>query len=364
MQYKSIFPDTNSPNGYSSNDLLTFIIPIDADQEVEQGSIYVSGTLHVEKTGPAPLLATDNVQYDAQAGIHGFIRGVVVSVDAGAGDMIIENNPTYSRYAKMFYEANQHYITQVVQNSASMELRCGQDSYTPYVLTGIRNDANNANIGDNSFSFLPLVSVNRTTGNLGGDKIRKIKIQFTLDSVSSIFTNPNAVAGLDFRWLDVKCHYNTQPLQPSQAPLQFFKIINTKTVINSSDVNLTYQPPANVLSVSCTFNKKGNTKLLMTDQLPNVTRVEFAVSGADYTLKFPLKSEEEIVLNYIKSLNSNMMESNAIYANLLGSGYGIGLNYLNPINFLQSRMSINIQSALTANEQYTMYTYFTCIDAF
>lgn len=364
MQYKSVFPDTNSPNGYSSNDLLTFNIPIDPDQEIEQGSIYVSGTLHVEKTGPAPLLATDNVQYDAQAGIHGFVRSVVVSVDAGQGDMVIENNPTYSRYAKMFYEANQHYITQVVQNSASMELRCGQDTYTPFVLTGVRNDAANANTGDNSFSFLPLVSVNRTTGNISGEKIKMIKIQFTLDSVSSIFTNPNNVASLAFNWKDVKCHYNTQPVQPSQSPLQFFKIISTKTVIQSTDVNLTYQPPANVLSVSCSFSKKGNAKLLMTDQLPNVSRVEFSVAGSDYTLKFPLKSEEEIILNYIKSLNNNMMESNAIYANLLGSGYGIGLNYLNPINFSQSRMSINIQSALTSSDLYTMFTYFTCIDSF
>jgi hypothetical protein len=138
------------------------------------------------------------------------------------------------------------------------------------VLTGVRNDAANANTGDNSFSFLPLVSVNRTTGNIGGDKIKMIKIQFTLDSVSSIFTNPNAVASLNFNWKDVRCHYNTQPIQPSQSPLQFFKIISTKTVIQSSEVNLTYQPPANVLSVSCSFNKKGNTSLYLsvyTDKL-------------------------------------------------------------------------------------------------
>ena len=363
MQYKCVFPDTNSPSGYTSNNLLTFIIPLEPDQELEQSSIYVSGTLHVEKTGPAPLLATDNVQYDSQAGIHSMVSNVVTSIDAGAGESVVENLPTYSRYAKMFYEANQHYITQVVQNSSSMELRCGQDSYTPYILTGVRTDTNGGNTGDNSFCFMPLIALNRTVGNISGKKISKIKIQFTLDSVSSIFTNPNNVASLAFNLKDVKCHYNTVPAQAEVAPLQFIKIIATKTTIESTDVNLTYQPPGNVIAVSSTFNKKGNPKVLMTDQL-NVSQVEFAVSGSDYTLKFPLKSEEEIVLNFIKSLNNNMTQSNAIYANLLGHGYGIGINYLSPVNFLQNnRMSINIQRALNSNDSYTMYTYFTCIDA-
>lgn len=365
--YKTIVPETNSAE-YSDGDLITFVIPIDPDQELDQGSIFVSGNLEV-MSGANVLTAANGVQYDSQAGVHSFIDSVVCSVNTGAGDMILENIQNYNRYAKMFYEANQHYITQAFKNSSTQELRCGQDSYTSYVLQGTRNDANGANTGLNSFSFMPLICVNRTSQNIQSSKVKFIKIQLTLSTSALTLYNPNNVANLTFKWKDVKCHYTCSPISQETKPLNFVKIISAKTNIQSSEVNLTYQPPANVIAVSMTFNKKNNTdvanktKYLQTDQLPNVQRVEFTVAGYDYTLKFPLKDENEIVLNYIKSLNPRMLESNAIYANLLGYGYGIGLNYLSAINFLNSKMSINIQSAITESDLYTTYIYFTCEDS-
>jgi hypothetical protein len=186
-----------------------------------------------------------------------------------------------------------------------------------------------------------------------------------LEALSGCLTNPTPVANLAYSLKDLRCHYNVQPLSGSEKlPIQFLKVITSKTAIQSSEVNLTYQPPANVISLSCTFNKKGNMKTLMTDVLPNVQRIEFMVSGADYLLKFPLKSEEEIVYNYIKSLNNNVLESNAIYSNLFGYGYGVGLNFGSPIDMRNSRMSINIQSSVSQSELYNMFTFFTCVDAF
>jgi hypothetical protein len=366
MKYHAVVPDTNLPS-YTENDLLTFVIPIAPNEELEQQSIYISGTLTTTKnSGPAvPLASADLVTYDAQAGIHGFFRSVIVSVNGGNGENVVENISNYNRYAKMFYEANQHYITQGLTNSSTMELRCGLDSYTKYVLPGSLDDDYTTANGDNFFSFMPLVSVNRTMNNISGEKVSQIKIQFTLEALSGCLSNPTPVANLAYSLKDLRCHYNVQPLSGSgKLPLQFLKVITSKTAIQSSEVNLTYQPPANVISLSCTFNKKGNIKQLMTDLLPNVQRVEFMVSGADYLLKFPLKSEEEIIYNYIKSLNNNLIESNAIYANLLGYGYGIGLNFGSPVDMRNSRMSINIQSNIGPSDLYNMFTFFTCVDAF
>jgi hypothetical protein len=362
MQYRFVSPDTNSPSGFTSNDLVTFIVPLDKASDLVKGSMYISGQLTVLKTGAVPVTSADAVEYDSQAGIHGFIENIVTSVNTGAGDSLRENISQYASYAHAFVEANQHFLTQALQNSASMELRCGQDTYTSQVLIGQRLADNSASTGINSFAFAPLICMNRTAKDVCGGVVQSIRIQIQLKNISQIFYNPNAVAGLTYNISDLRLYYGTVPTVSDMSPNQFTRIMCTKTSINSSFVTLSYAPPANVLAVSLNFNASGSPKPWTTDQIPNVSRVEFSVGGADYTLKFPLTSEEEVVLNYIKSLNYAMSESNAIYANLLGRGYGIGLNYLGPVDFRRNRMGISIQSTIAPTTLYTTQVFHTCID--
>lgn len=374
MLYKTVSPDTNKPDGFSSNDLVTVIIPIEEGMSLVRNSIAISGTLSVRKASPAaPLDVADGVQYDAQTGIHGFIENMVTSVDIGQGEMVIENLSQYSQYCHAFFEANQHFLTQALQNSASMELRCGQDTYTSAVLVGTKASAGGANTGDNSFAFKPLSAVNRTSADIPGAQVRFLKIQMSLKNVANVFYNPAPVANLAYLLTDIRCHYGMVPTPDGKMmPIEFTKVICTKTSINSSSAQLRYTPPASVIATSAIFNlvlQSGGVappaghKIWTTDQLPDVTRVEFSVNGADYTLKYPLNSEEEIILNYIKSLNYRASESNAIYPNLLGRGYGIGINYLVPIDFRKSSMGINIQSAIASTGQYNVNLFFTCIDS-
>lgn len=362
MQYRFVSPDTNSPSGFTSNDLVTFIVPLDKASDLVKGSIYVSGSLTVLKTGPAPLDAVDGVQYDSQTGIHGFFDNIVTSVNVGAGDNLRENISQYASYAHAYVEANQHFLTQTLQNSSTMELRCGQDVYTSSILVGQANADNSAGTGVNTFSFAPLICMNRTAKDVSGGMVQSIRVQMQLKNLAQVFYNPNGIADLTYTLTDLRLYYATVPTAGDMSPNQFTRIMCTRTSIQSSNVTLSYAPPANVLAVSLTFNDSTSPKPWTTDQIPNVTRVEFSVGGADYTLKFPLTSEEEVVLNYIKSLNYAMQESNAIYANLLGHGYGIGLNYLGPVDFRKNRMGISIQSAIGQSKLYTTQVFHTCID--
>jgi len=364
MLYRFVSPDTNpSPDGFSSNDLITFIVPLDKASDLVKGSIYISGKLTVTKNDPAVALAVgDGVQYDAQAGIHGFFDNVVTSVNTGAGDSLRENISQYASYSHAFVEANSHFLTQTLQNSSSMELRCGQDTYTTSVLVGQQNDTGAGGTGINSFAFAPLICMNRTAKDVCGGVVQSIRIQMQLKNIAQIFYTPTAIANFKYNLSDLRLYYGTVPTAGDMTPNQFTRIMCTKTSINSSFVTLSYAPPANVLAVSLTFNASGSPKPWTTDQIPNVSRVEFTVGGADYALKFPLTSEEEVVLNYIKSLNYAMSESNAIYANLLGRGYGIGLNYLGPVDFRRNRMGISIQSTIAPTTLYTTQVFHTCID--
>ena len=363
MQYKTISPDTNSPSGFSDSDLITFIVPVDPGMEVVAGSIYISGSLTVSKTGGV-LVVGDGVEYDSLAGIHSFFDNIVTYVNRGQGDEIRENAISYWNYAHTLFEAKAHWLTHALQSSAGIELRCGQDTYTTQVLLGQRTDDNSANTGINSFSFLPLICANQTSANISGDSVNSITIAMTCRAALQALYAPAPVAGLAYNLSDMRLHYGVVQSAPGAKPVpnEYKKVLVTKTTIQSSNVTLQYAPPGMVLATSCVFNKIGTAKPWQTSQIPNVTRVEFSVNGADYTMKFPLNTEEEIILNYIKSLNYPMRESNAIYGNLLGYGYGIGINYLTPIDFRKNRLGINIQSTIAPNDQYTTYIYYTCVD--
>ena len=98
--------------------------------------------------------------------------------------------------------------------------------------------------------------------------------------------------------------------------------------------------------------------------LEDVKRVEFTVNGSDSYIKFPIISETELILNYISSLNPNPKESNSLYSNLTQKGFGVGLNFISPIDMKNSKFSVNIQCGGGRVNNYSMFNYFQCLDSF
>jgi len=370
--YRSLPPSAQSSQ-YNPNALIPIDIPIDSGMALLVGSIRISGTLHAESAPNTPLVVADGVKYDSQAGIHGMVNSFVSTLRNADGteENTVENLPYYNRYAKMLFEANQSYYSQALSNATTMELRCGIDDYTPLVLGGER-DKTRAATGDNSFAFKPLIAVNRTNQNVDGSKVSIIKLQMTLESLKgAFFTEVGGSFPAAFKWWleDVYVHYILVPGNPEAAksPLQYQKIYCSKRDVRSTETNLTFSPPASVISCSCTFIQAllaETANKLETVLLPDVNRVEFTIGGTDSVIKFPLKYQEEIALNYIMSLNPALLESNAIYANLLDKGYGIGLNLLLPQNLQQNRFGLNVQCGDVFAGQWSMYAFFSCIEAF
>ena len=86
--------------------------------------------------------------------------------------------------------------------------------------------------------------------------------------------------------------------------------------------------------------------------------------SSEYVLRYPLTNNGEIVYNYIKSLNYSVLESNAIYGSLTGSGWGIGLSYGQPIATVGLPLSVYINSDVgLQSESYDMFIIFTCVAA-
>jgi hypothetical protein len=359
MSYRVVLPDSAPQAGFSSSDLISINIPIEPGTVISKNSICLSG-IETFLVGGAPATVANGIQYDGLSGIHGVFENVVVYINNG---QTIENLPYYWRTYHDYIEAKKHWLGRVVSNQATKALQCGVDQYSSYVLTGER--FNGTNSGANSFSMEPFICLNRTDSDIDFRHVQNIRIELTLRNVDNIFSNPQALADLSYALTGIQCHYIVKPA-PVEVPQpnRFLKVISTKLSVKSSLLNLTYNPPANVIAYSLTFNKVGNPKQWVTDMPPQISRVEFSVGGMDYLYTFPFTTLEEITLNYIRSQNFEMKESNAIYGSLLGFGFGIGVHYMTPIDFRKDWMRVSVESAITESNAYSAYSYYTCVDEF
>jgi hypothetical protein len=368
----SVSPPESESTDYNADELITFLVNIPQGMKLKKNSIYTAGSLVVEKTGGIVVIA-DRVTYDGNAGIHSFFKNMTTTlINTKMGiESMVENISFYNRYAKMFYETNKDFQNQSLSNSDNMELRTGLDIYTAPVLLGLQKEDNSASTGINTFAFAPLIACNRTVSDIDNVKCDMIKIQMTLESLSVplfMFDGQPRPVGLSWKLRDLKLHYLLEESeQPDMSPIQFIKVFPSKRDVISSETNLNFNPPGLIQSYSASFldqAKSSSGNQLSTDVLEDIKRVEYTVNGSDSYIKFPILSETELILNYISSLNPNPKESNSLYSNLTQKGYGIGLNFISPVDMKNSKFSVNIQCGNGRVNNYSMFNYFQCIDTF
>jgi hypothetical protein len=365
IRYVTVPPTGNATN-YKNGQTLEFQLRLARGQALQAKSIYVTGTLKV-LVGGNPIDNTNAdqklIQYDAQAGIHGFFLNASSYIDGKNIEAITD----YPQLAHNIFEANSHYITQANSNSSTMELRCGVDSYTNYVMLGVQ-DVAGANTGENSFAFKPLVALNGTSRDITGYDCETVKLVFVMNSTANIPYNPAGVPDITWEISDVLLHtlYIEDPtMERPKDKLSYIKRVVYNNTLSTSRGSFSYTLNERIMANSMTFNRRDDAlKPWTTDILPNVTLVSVNIGGSEYVLRYPLTNNGEIVYNYIKSLNYGVLESNAIYGSLTGSGWGIGLNYGQPIDTAGMPLSVYINSDVgLMSESYDMFIIFTCVAA-
>lgn len=377
--YRSV-PPLNQNERYNIGTLIQCAVNNEPGLAIEKGSIALSYRWHVEKTAGVPDIA-DQVQYDSQAGVHGLVDWVNTRVKYTNGsERLLESFQSYDRYARMYYEARQSFITQAMSNSATMELRCGVDYYTQYVLLGQSTiDTTLASppptaTGDNDAGWVPLCAFNNSNRDIGSNEVAIMRFDVKLQDTLVPFNLPEGVASFPAGWTwylsDVYINYRLVPLVPTKVPLVFTTVSFAQKPITSTSTTTNFSPPGLMVATASSFRQtapRTGAVLTETQWLPGLDQVEYTISGANAYMKFPIQTYEEMVLNYILALNPNCSESNAIYGYLLDKGFGIGLQLLTPIDFTNNSLSINLKcnddfTTSTANgSSWQMYTYFICL---
>ena len=354
--YRSVFPESQRES-YQENANIDFLLNVGEGNALMPNSVRFSGKLQVKTSGA--VITTQDVQYDAKSGIHGFVSSITTQGNQG----VWENFHNYGRWVHMQNEAQETKVMNCCETGKNMELRMGTDAQTTYVMAG-RVDGYAAGSGDETstgvidFSVKPDFCLNNMRGSMPFGKSGAIRVSIRLspNSMCLFGTAPT----LTYEITDLQCHFQAEQSSKGSIAEMVVKT-SIKNVVSSANQQIQTRVPMVVDTVSTSFIKTtnllvGTVNKFETERLPKVSSVEWAINDNNGYISFPLNDEGEVMLNYLLSLDSgnynDMRISNPV-------GYGMGVKFPSPRDFTQNKLGLNIHSGVQ-NEanSYTAYMFF------
>lgn len=325
---------------YGEYDTIDFVLTFQ-NQSLVLNSLKLEGLITL--ANPATMFV------DYNTGIHGVIDSIAVDTQNQGN---IQNLTEYGSYVKMYSETNlapeDYYSSAFVP-----ELRSGGVDYTKgYFKANATPD----------FCFKPLICLNQGVGGnnlLDFSKCGAITLRIRLNrNVNFIFGD--AYNGTDVYTIsNIKLSYNTVD-GSSPAPAQMKTYIQLKQNITSGLANVNTKVPAVCYGVACSFLAKSKANVpqinqYQTNNLPGLEEVVFMFNDSTNTyITYPLRTQEEILQHYIRSLNET--GHNQIKCQNSLKGFGIGLLFNGMVDLRNQKFNVQIRSGIT--EDYIMRMYF------
>lgn len=325
---------------YGEFDTVDFVIAFE-NQSLVLNSLKIEGSVTLSK--PADSVV------DFNTGIHGIIDSIAVDTQNQGN---IQNLTEYGSYVKMYSETN--LAPEDFYSSAFLpELRSGGVDYCKGMFKANATP---------DFCFKPLICLNQSVGQnnlLDFSKSGAITIRMRLNrNINFLFGDLN-VAGNIYTITNLKLSYNTVNA-PSKDPVQMKTYIQLKQNITSQLANVNTKVPAVCYGVACSFIAKSKANVpqfnqLQTNNLPGLEEVVFMFNDSTNTyITYPLRTQEEILQHYIRSLNET--GHNLIKCQNSLKGFGIGLLFNGMVDLRNQKFNVQIRSNI--QEDYIMRMYF------
>ena len=349
MSYQSVTPNS-ARDAYAPGEIIDFIINLPADREIVMGSFWLSGNLKVYPagTGAAVMTGTEQIFYDAKAGMHALISQAQSSLDG----QNLENFPHYARFVKQDSVCQEPDIQACGDLANACALKLADDGETNCVL-----GVSGVGAGGRSFSIKPMICINRSFMNITPDK-GEIKVSFILASTNQFLFGADVDPDTTYQLNDLLFSYRTVPLA-TKGPLVMRTVSALKQILTSSSVNLSVNNPIPSSSLSMSFiptadESTATANYLRMAEVPTVSRVEFAFNDvvAGGLISYPLETREEILYNFVQSHGGTTKWA----VRQDGTNYGIGISYGEALPNL--KLGVSIQSGVQSNAPMSCYMYF------
>lgn len=341
-------------------------------------SLRIEGRFNCFKTSTGTkLISTDVLSFfDNMIGANALFQDITTST-ANQGNLeLLTEAP---RWNKMINTATAT-ENDMGNSSNSSELKSKNLRLSNRIMMGEKfngnNDAANPNPSNGmSFSTRPICCINSASSSDGG--LPEVKYSSTGDITFSVrlarndavfFGSDVATAGsgvYNYTLSELSVSFSSVPddNQP-QVPITMSTILNVRQSCQSTFSNISVNVPQLSNSCSVSFLKQdkensvnaNNTQL---DKPPLVSNVEYLFNDStNKYLTFNLKTEEEILDRYLKSLSNmkvNSFGQDKIKAN---EAYGLGVNFNEYIDLSSNKFGLNLTSNIASTDPYIAYLYF------
>jgi hypothetical protein len=215
--------------------------------------------------------------------------------------------------------------------------------------------AMNSFIGD---TFIPFSVLGETT----------ISIILPKD-IDAIFGDGAIGSSVKYELTDIQFIYQTVADDGSRPPNgYFFKTVSSlKSSLQSSFSTINTTAPIVASSFYATMISQADeinplVSSLSCQRPPNVSEIQYLVNDSLSTgYMYSLRSEEEILHNFVMAIAKSSDVSSSIKANEVASGdsYGIGLSFNTNVDLSNNKIGINITSDITNANPFSLYMFFS-----
>lgn len=357
----TIFPDSQKDTYGNGVENIDFTVVIPDGKAYVPNSLKMTGKVRFYKTGTTAFSTNDYIVYDHVVGMHGLFRSVYQSDDGGTRTSVNEY-PGWVKQWRLRTISEQDLTGSSYRDG---ELCAAVESQTAQVVSID---------GPVEFCVAPLVSLNMCDSSSGGMTNRNgnVRLTFTTNNTLSLLKGQAGTGGVQplttsssYFITDLKLHYQTREATSSDMRTRMKQVWHAKHTVNSSNDTFNANLPI-VADSFCAYyvptnwvNSASSNEYSFIN--PGVERLELTYNNSsNEIISFPLKSQEEILLNSLHALDLTNKSPATLGQVQIGNGdkYTIGLNFGEPLDLKRARLSVRTQSSqISSNNKHFLNLY-------
>mgnify|MGYP006099917457 FL=1 len=381
--YHEVEPE-NYREKYAQNNLIDFVLNY-PQRKLINSSVRISADVRiVSALNPASVVVkTMNAYIDPQVGAHTFFDTITTSLMKFGQ---IENIVNYPRYVKVKAIAQLSPLDTFAADKVAA-LQCPNQTIAGQVIKGVAVRPDSLDEGaTQNFSIKPDICLNSMASQgdnrLSFRKSGGIRLTVRLAQNADVFYGPDAtgltpdaidtatppgvrVGQVSYSLSNVRLHFETNPDDGKDSPIVIPNIVNIKTVVSSTYANLSLSVPATCRGFVGTFIKQSEEKnptinSLACQNIPSLAKLSYLYNNAttNAQITYQITDIQEVLNRFTEALSSSYHNMIALQNQWHETAFGIGLQFDRLMDLSRDRFNIQLTSAISSTEPYSVNLFF------
>jgi len=386
--YSEVQPENNSPNGFSDNQTISFVIKGDGMKMVKN-SMRLDFDLEVAKTfvsvGGANtlILPKDKVGVNNKIGAHAFLSECMIETQSLG---VLETISDYNRVANVISCASMsedqyytqsaqaegrqacveaaRYAVQAVAPNAQIQARAPAGAtFAQHValsdlqvnndLLGTADAAATAKTSPAQFSLKPYCCLNRAIGDdVSLSKTGFIRVEFTLSRAQVALLGGECDATCGYTLKNPRLRYLAYPDNGKQGKVMMNTVVSLRSTANSQFHNVQARVPLqNASGVVISYIDQARARdtredSLALEQYPSLDRLEFLFSDNNQKyIQYPIEDKETMVRLGVQAMSDSGMHQATLNRVEANQGTIHGLSFQSFIDLTKQKFSVQLTSS-------------------